>query len=86
MTYRLVRTRPRQDALPLVFGGLAELVKAARENGPRRYNVDEFAAAGEALPSGHTVRQWGVITHQANGHIISEPLPWPRHAEARSDP
>jgi hypothetical protein len=36
------------------------------------------AAAGEALPSGHTVRQWGLITHQPNGQITSEPLPWPR--------
>jgi hypothetical protein len=77
MTYRMIRTRPTHDELPLVFGGLAELVKAARENGRGRYHVDEFAAAGEAIPSGHTVREWGMITHQANGQIISEPLAWP---------
>ena len=33
MTYRMVRTHPTPDELPLVFGGPAALVAAARENG-----------------------------------------------------
>ena len=76
MTYRMVRTHPTPEELPLVFGGPAELVTAARENGSGRYAVDEFAAAGETLSSGHTSRQWGVIIHQADGTIIPEPNPW----------
>ena len=77
MTYRMVRTHPAEDVLPLVFGGPAELVAAARENGPGRYHVDEFAPAGELLSSGHTSRQWGVIIHQPDGTIAPEPHPWP---------
>jgi hypothetical protein len=45
MTYRMVRTHPTQEELPLIFGGPAELVATARENGPGRYTVDEFAAS-----------------------------------------
>jgi hypothetical protein len=77
MTYRMVRTHPTPEELLLICGGPAELVATARENGPGRYTVDEFAAAGETLSSGHTARQWGVIIHQAGGEIITEPNPWP---------
>ena len=65
MTYRMVRTHP------------AELVTAARDHGPGRYVVDEFAPAGEMLSSGHTSRQWGAIIHETDGTIIPEPHPWP---------
>jgi hypothetical protein len=75
--YRMVRTHPTPDVLPLVFGGLAELVAAARENGAGRYRVDEFAPAGDLLSSGHSSRQWGSIIHQPDGTIDPEPHPWP---------
>jgi hypothetical protein len=77
MTYRMVRTHPAPDELPLVFGGPAELMKAAQENGRGRYDVDEFAAAVETLSSGHTFRQRGTIIHRADGENIFEPCPWP---------
>jgi hypothetical protein len=76
MTYRMVCTHLAPEELPLVFGGPAELVAAARESGPSRYHVDDFAAAGETHSSGHTARQWGVIIHQAGGEIVTEPIPW----------
>jgi len=77
-TYCMVRkTRDLEDPLPLVFGGVDELTEAGREHGPGRYHVDEFAAAGETLASGHTCRQWGTIIHQADGTIIPKPNPWP---------
>jgi hypothetical protein len=77
VAFRGRRIHPGPDELPPVFGGLAELVEAARANGLGRSHVDELAATGETLSTGHTARQWGVITHQANGQIISEPLAWP---------
>jgi hypothetical protein len=46
-----------------IFGRPDELIAAAQEIGPSRYMVDEFAAAGEILSSGHTCRQWGVVNH-----------------------
>jgi hypothetical protein len=77
MTYRMVRTSPTYDELPLVFGSLADLEAAARVHGPGRYHVDEFAAAGEVLSTGHTSREWGVIIHQPDGTIVSKPCQWP---------
>ena len=76
MIYRMVRTHPAEDVLPLVFGGPSELVATAREHGPGRYTVDEFASAGELFSSGHTSRQWGVIIHRPDGTVASEPYPW----------
>ena len=43
-----------EEPLPLIFGGVTDLAKASREYRPGRYHVDEFAAAGDTLPSGHT--------------------------------
>jgi hypothetical protein len=57
------------------LSGPAALIVAARENRPGRYQVDEFSATGETLSGGHTARQCGVIIHQADGTIISEPNP-----------
>ena len=42
---------------------------------PGRYHVDQISA--DPLPSGHTLRRWGVGIKSDGGSVVIEPDPWP---------
>jgi hypothetical protein len=64
-----------------VVDSIRALEAFAREHGPGRYHVDEYAL--EPFPGSNlTARIWGSVIHQEDGHIVLDAIDWSGTPEA----
>jgi hypothetical protein len=58
----------------IIYLQSSELIeRVLRSNEPGRYQIDEMST--KPLPSGHTVRRWGIGIKKSDGSVVIEADP-----------
>lgn len=69
------RVSDRDNDLVVDVDSVDAVERVVRSAKPGRYHVDEISS--EPMPSGHTIRRWGVVINHADGTVTMDPDPWP---------